>query len=71
MTHLCQEITGNTIPIEPVTKERTGDIPIYITDCDRIYQKTQWLPEIKPEQTFTDIYNWIVNNEDSLRPILA
>ena len=71
MTHLCQEITGNTINIEPVLTERTGDIPIYITDCDRIYQKTQWQPEIKPEQTFADIYNWIVANEDNLRPILA
>ena len=71
MTHLCQEITGNTITIEPVTTERTGDIPIYITDCDRIYQKTQWQPQIKPEKTFRDIYDWIVANEDSLRPILS
>ncbi|MGD1921624.1 MAG: NAD-dependent epimerase/dehydratase family protein, partial [Pleurocapsa sp.] len=71
MTNLCQKITGNTIEIEPVTDERTGDIPIYITDCDRIYLKTQWQPEIKPEKTFADIYNWIVDNEDSLRPILS
>ncbi|MEM8832838.1 MAG: NAD-dependent epimerase/dehydratase family protein [Cyanobacteria bacterium P01_G01_bin.19] len=71
MTHLCEEITGNKIPIEPVAVERTGDIPIYITDCDRIYQKTQWKPEIKPEKTFNDIYNWIVVNEENLRPIMA
>ena len=71
MTNLCQEITGNKIEIEPVTTERTGDIPIYITDCDRISEKTQWEPEIKPEETFSDIHNWIVANEESLRPILA
>ncbi|MDJ0588810.1 MAG: NAD-dependent epimerase/dehydratase family protein [Pleurocapsa sp. MO_226.B13] len=71
MTHLCQEITGNTIEIEPVTTERTGDIPIYITDCDRLQQKIQWQPKIKPQETFADIYNWIVAHEDSLRPILA
>ena len=71
MTHLCQEITGNKIEIEPVTTQRTGDIPIYITDCDRLKQKTQWQPEIKPEKTFEDIYNWIVAHEDSLRPILS
>jgi CDP-paratose 2-epimerase len=71
MTHLCQEITGNTINIEPVTTERTGDIPIYITDCDRLTQKTQWQPEIKPAKTFEDIYNWIVAHEDSLRSILS
>lgn len=71
MTHLCQEITGNKIEIESVTTKRQGDIPIYITDCDRIFQKTQWQPEIKPEKTFADIYNWIVQYEDSLRPILS
>ena len=71
MTQLCQEITGNTINIEPVTTERTGDIPIYITDCDRLKQKTQWQPEIKPEKTIEDIYHWIVANEDSLRSILS
>ncbi len=71
MTHLCQEITGNTINIEPVTTERTGDIPIYITNCDRLTQKTQWQPEIKPAKTFEDIYHWIVAHEDSLRSILS
>ena len=71
MTHLCQEITGNKIAIESVAAERTGDIPIYITNCDRIYRKTQWQPEIKPEKTFADIYQWIEQYEDSLRPILA
>ena len=71
MTHLCQEITGNKIEIEPVSIQRQGDIPIYITDCDRITQKTPWQPEIKPEKTFVDIYNWIVRYEDSLRPILS
>ena len=71
MTNLCREITGNTIEIEPVATERVGDIPLYITDCDRIHQKTQWQPEIKPEKTFEDIYNWIVEREDSLRSILS
>ena len=71
MTELCQEITGNTISIEPVTTERAGDIPIYITDCDRLKQKTQWQPEIKPEKTFEDIFNWIVAHEDSLRSVLS
>jgi len=71
MTHLCQEITGHKIAIEPVNTQRQGDIPIYITDCDRITQKTSWQPEIKPEKTLADIYKWIVQYEDSLRPILS
>ena len=42
-----------------------------VIECDRLKQKTQWQPEIKPEKTFEDIYNWIVAHEDSLRPILS
>lgn len=71
LTSLCQEITGNQIEIEPVTAERAGDVPIFITDCDRLQQKTQWQPAIKPEKTIEDIYHWLVNHEDSLRSILV
>lgn len=70
LTSLCQEITGNQIPIEPVKAERAGDVPIFITDCDRLKQKTQWQPTIEPEKTIEDIYRWLVEHEDSLRSIL-
>jgi CDP-paratose 2-epimerase len=71
MTQVCQEITGNKIEIQSVDQARSGDVPIFLTDCDRLKQKTQWQPEIKPEQTFLDIYNWIVTHEDSLKPIFS
>lgn len=71
MTQVCREITGNKIEIQSVDQARAGDVPIFITDCDRLKQKTQWQPEIKPEQTFLDIYNWIVTHEDSLKPIFS
>ncbi len=71
MTQICQDITGNKIEIQAVDQAREGDVPIFITDCDRLKQKTQWQPEIKPEQTFLDIYNWIVAHEDSLKPIFS
>lgn len=71
LTSVCQQVTGNKIEIEPVTTERAGDIPIFITDCDRLKQKTQWQPTIEPEKTIEDIYRWIVNYEDSLRAILS
>jgi CDP-paratose 2-epimerase len=71
MTQICQKITGNKIEIQSVDQARSGDVPIFITDCDRLKQKTQWQPEIKPEQTFLDIYNWIITHEDSLKPIFS
>jgi CDP-paratose 2-epimerase len=71
MTQICQEITGNKIEIQAVDQARSGDVPIFLTDCDRLKQKTQWQPEIKPEQTFLDIYDWIVTHEASLKPIFS
>jgi CDP-paratose 2-epimerase len=71
MTQVCQDVTGNKIEIQSVDQARAGDVPIFITDCDRLKQKTQWQPEIKPEQTFLDIYNWIITHEDSLKPIFS
>ncbi len=71
MTQLCQEITGNRIDIQAVDAKRAGDIPIFITDCDLLKQKTQWEPTIKPDKIFEDIYQWIVQHEANLRPILS
>lgn len=71
MTQLCQDITGNKIEIRAVDQARAGDIPIFITDCDRLKQKTQWQPEITPEETLMDIYRWLINHEDKLRAILS
>ncbi|MEO1672591.1 MAG: NAD-dependent epimerase/dehydratase family protein [Cyanobacteria bacterium J06631_2] len=70
MTQLCQEITGNKIEIQSVDTKRAGDIPLFITDCDRLKQKTHWQPQIDPAQTFEDIYRWIIQEEASLRSIL-
>jgi CDP-paratose 2-epimerase len=35
-TKLCQEITGNSIMIEAIPENRTGDMPIFITDSRKI-----------------------------------
>jgi CDP-paratose 2-epimerase len=70
-TRLCQQITGHTIEIQGVSEERPGDTPIFITDSSRITQKTGWRPTIGPEQTLGEIYQWIAQNESTLKPILA
>jgi len=70
MTTLCQEITGNKIPIAEVPENRTADIRIYITDNSKVTAKTGWKPEILPKQIFEEIYNWIKENEAQLAAIL-
>jgi CDP-paratose 2-epimerase len=68
-TKLCQEITGNEIPITPVPENRQGDVPIFITDSRRVIAATGWQPKRGTQQTITDIYQWIKGNESQVKSI--
>ncbi|MBD2683013.1 MULTISPECIES: NAD-dependent epimerase/dehydratase family protein [Nostoc] len=70
-TKLCEAITGKSIAIASEETARQGDIPIYITDSSKIISKTGWKPMINPEQTLRDIYQWILEYETILKPVLS
>jgi CDP-paratose 2-epimerase len=70
-TRLCETITGKSIPIKSEEIARQGDIPIYITDSSKISSKTGWKPIMNPEKSLRDIYNWIIEYETILKPILS
>lgn len=69
-TELCAEITGNRIDVSRSDDERPGDIPIYISDCSRLFGLTQWRPQRPPRQILEDIHAWIRDNEDVVRRTL-
>ncbi len=71
MTKLCEEITGNKIIINKETTNRPNDIRIYISDSSKFQKKTGWKCNKDEKQTFTDIYEWILNNKKDLEPILT
>lgn len=58
-TQLCQEITGQQIPITPVSDTRSGDVPIFITDSCKVMSATGWKPQKDAKTTLTEIYEWI------------
>jgi|SRR6478672_3711510 len=70
-TELCQKITGKSTQITACLEGRSGDVPIFITDSSKIFEKTGWQPSINPKAALQDIYEWISKNEVILRPILA
>ena len=70
LTALCEEVTGNNIPIEKIEENRQADIRIYITDNAKITALSGWRPEKKPKEIITDIYAWIKENESVLNKIL-
>jgi CDP-paratose 2-epimerase len=69
-TELCASITGRTIDIVPDSATRPGDVPVYISDCRRLYATTDWRPRFGPPDILTDIHRWVVEHEDALRQTL-
>ena len=70
LTKICEEVTGNIIPIEHISETRVADIRIYITDNSKITTLAGWRPERTPKEVVTEIYTWIVENQVELNGIL-
>jgi CDP-paratose 2-epimerase len=70
MTEICTQITGNTISISSEEQNRPGDVRIYVSDNTRIINETGWKPKRDIELIFTDIFNWIKQDDEKLKPIL-
>jgi CDP-paratose 2-epimerase len=68
-TKLCQEITGNSIMIEAIPENRTGDMPIFITDSRRVIEATGWEPQRNGKTLIKDIFDWIHTHEKELKSI--
>jgi CDP-paratose 2-epimerase len=69
-TDLCAEITGNTIEVARTAEQRQGDVPIYISDCARLFEHTDWRPERDARTILTDIHEWIRANENAVQAAL-
>ena len=71
LTQICQEISGNKIPIEAVAETRKADIKIYISDCNKIKKLAEWEPVISISEILEEIFEWLRKNEKQLKPILS
>jgi CDP-paratose 2-epimerase len=65
-TDLCREITGRAVDVRASGEDRPGDIPIYISDCTRLNDMTDWRPRRGPAEILADIHGWIVAHEAAL-----
>ena len=69
-TALCAEISGREVAVHASSESRPGDIPIYISDCARLFGLTDWRPRRDARTILTDIHRWIVEHEEALRAAL-
>ena len=70
-TDLCRELTGNEVAIEPVAEARPGDVPLYASDCRRLFGRTDWRPTRTPRTVLEDTLAWIEANERAVLAALA
>lgn len=69
-TEICRELTGNEVSIEPVEQTRAGDVPIYLSDCTKIFGLDEWRPRRSAEQVLADIHEWIAADEQRIAQAL-
>jgi CDP-paratose 2-epimerase len=69
-TEICRKLTGNEIPIEPVAETRQGDVPVYISDCARLFGMDGWRPRRDAEQVLADIHEWVASDPERIAAAL-
>jgi CDP-paratose 2-epimerase len=62
-TTLCAEITGRTVNVAASPGSRPGDVPIYVSDCTKLFTHTLWRPKRDAQTILADIHTWISANE--------
>jgi CDP-paratose 2-epimerase len=69
-TALCAEITGTRLDVKASDDERPGDVPLYISDCSRLFGITAWRPRHSARQILEDTFSWIKDNERTIQAVL-
>jgi CDP-paratose 2-epimerase len=69
-TAICQELSGNEVPIEPVLETRAGDVPIYLSDCRKLFGLDEWRPRRSAERVLADIHDWIAADPERIASAL-
>ncbi len=69
-TEICRELSGSEVPIEPVQETRAGDVPIYISDCSKLFGLDEWRPRRSAERVLADIHEWIAADPERIAAAL-
>ena len=65
-TEICRQISGTEIPIGSVAETRPGDVPVYLSDCAALFDRTEWRPRHSAADVLADTHAWVGANEELL-----
>jgi CDP-paratose 2-epimerase len=71
LTEICRGITGRTVPSASDPQTSPVDVRIYFSDHGRATADFSWQPRRRVDAVVEDIYRWIREHEETLRPILT
>jgi CDP-paratose 2-epimerase len=66
LTDLCQKITGASVPIRSDPETRPFDLRLFIADCARLFDHTDWRPGRDMHRIVFDTTEWVRTTKDSL-----
>jgi CDP-paratose 2-epimerase len=69
-TELCRELTDNRVEVGAAGEERPGDVRLYLSDCSRLFELTEWRPRRDARAILADTLAWIEANEHAVRSAL-
>jgi len=68
---VCARLSGNELAVGAISEDREGDVPLYISDCSRLFAHTAWRPKRDAECVLSDIHEWIDADRDRLGAVLG
>ncbi|MBT8038339.1 MAG: NAD-dependent epimerase/dehydratase family protein [Verrucomicrobiae bacterium] len=69
LTAVCQQVTGNIIPIGSVPETRPSDLRLFIGDCSKLFQRSTWRPTRSIQDIVSDTHTWVCDNEHALEKL--
>lgn len=69
-TGLCRELTGVTVEVAAQPEGRPMDIPVYLSDCRKLHERTAWRPRRDARGILEDTLAWAVERRDALQRII-
>lgn len=71
LTALCQKITGHSVKIGSQPSSHSMDVPLYISNNDKVSKTFGWKPQKTVENIIGEITTWIKNDENTLRGVFT
>ena len=71
LTELCRELTGRQVEVRAAGADRPGDIPVYVSDCSRLFAYSAWRPRRDAHAILADTLAWAVEHEAAVKSALG